>query len=71
MNARNHQARTAEITDTTLFTEDNIRAAQITAAHFAEDGKELTTFLLMLGIHPSQAGEQGYETGTHRAADLI
>jgi hypothetical protein len=52
--ARDHEARTAEITDVGEIDETTITAAQRTAAHFAENAQELALFMKMLGIHPSQ-----------------
>ena len=61
-NARDHEARTAEIGDTSPLPEDTISRARITAAHHADSTEELAMFLRMLGIHPEQADDSTYVT---------
>ena len=62
-NARDHEARTAEITEVDPLDETTLHQARLTVAANSTTVEEATTFMLMLGIHPSQDDDPGY--GTH------
>jgi hypothetical protein len=63
MNARDHEARTAEITDTDPFDETTLYQARLTVCANSSTSEEAIELMLMLGLHPSQDGEVSLLTG--------
>ena len=61
MNARDHEARTAEITDCDPL-DATLHKARLTVACHSATPDEAAETMRMLGIHPDQADDESYVT---------
>ena len=62
MTARDHEARTAEITDCDPLDATTLHKARLTVACNSATPEEAAETMRMLGIHPDQADEESYAT---------
>jgi len=60
--ARDHEARTAEITDCDPLDATTLHKARLTVACNSATPEEAAETMRMLGIHPDQADEESYAT---------